>query len=136
MRVHERDVEIGVAGRLLAGRLAVPERASGLVVLAVDDASPDGRRIQHVSRVLHDAGLGTLLLAVRTAEEELAQDWALKDSSNVELVAHRLEVARDWLQRDDNLSLLPVGYLGSGLGAGAARAPVVDGAGDQLLARP
>lgn len=120
MRVHERDVEIGVAGRLLGGRLSVPERAAGLVVLATDGAGQDGPRSQHVTRVLHAGGIATLRLGLRTAEEELAQEWTLREGSNVELVAHRLEVARDWLQRDDFLSLLPVGYLGSGLGAAAA----------------
>ncbi|MFP2904011.1 hypothetical protein ACLESD_02840 [Pyxidicoccus sp. 3LFB2] len=119
MRVHDRDVEIGVAGRLLGGQLSVPERASGLVVLATDGAGQDGRRSVHVARVLHDAGLATLKLGLRTAEEEMAQEWTLREGSNVALVAHRLEVARDWLQRDDALSLLPVGYLGAGLGAAA-----------------
>jgi putative phosphoribosyl transferase len=119
MRVHDRDVEIGVAGRLLGGQLSVPERAAGLVVLATDGAGQDGRRSLHVLRVLHDAGLATLKLGLRTAEEELAQEWTLREGSNVELVAHRLEVARDWLQRDDALSLLPLGYLGAGLGAAA-----------------
>lgn len=120
MRVHDRDVEIGVAGRLLGGQLSVPERSAGLVVLAVDGAGQDGRRSAHVTRVLHASGLATLKLGLRTAEEELAQEWTLREGSNVELVAHRLEVARDWLQRDDLLSLLPLGYLGSGLGAAAA----------------
>ncbi|MCP3138913.1 alpha/beta hydrolase [Pyxidicoccus xibeiensis] len=120
MRVHERDVEVGVAGRLLEGRLSVPERSAGLVVLATDGAGQDGRRSHHVTRVLHEAKLATLLLGLRTAEEELAQEWTLREGANVELVAHRLEVARDWLQRDDTLSLLPVGYLGAGLGAAAA----------------
>ncbi|QSQ19806.1 alpha/beta hydrolase [Pyxidicoccus parkwayensis] len=120
MRVHDRDVEIGVAGRLLRGRLSVPERASGLVLLATDGVGQDSHRSSHVVRVLHDSALGTLSLELRTAEEELAQEWTLREGSNVELVAHRLEVARDWLQRDESLSLLPVGYLGSGLGAAAA----------------
>jgi dienelactone hydrolase len=120
MRVHDRDVEIGVFGRLLGGQLSVPERASGLVVLATDGAGQDGRRSVHLTRVLHSVGLATLKLGLRTAEEELAQEWTLREGSNVELVAHRLEVARDWLQRNDALSLLPLGYLGSGLGAAAA----------------
>jgi putative phosphoribosyl transferase len=120
MRVHDRDVEIGVAGRLLEGQLSVPERSSGLVVLATDGAGQDGRRSRHVTRVLHASGLATLKLGLRTADEEMAEEWTLREGSNVELVAHRLEVARDWLQRDDSLSLLPVGYLGSGLGSAAA----------------
>jgi dienelactone hydrolase len=120
MRVHDRDVEIGVAGRLLHGRLSVPERTSGLVLLATDGAGQDSHRGGHILRILHAAGLGTLSLELRTAEEELAQEWTLREGANVELVAHRLEVARDWLQRDDTLSLLAVGYLGSGLGAAAA----------------
>ncbi|MBZ4414885.1 hypothetical protein [Myxococcus sp. RHSTA-1-4] len=119
MRVHDRDVEIGVAGRLLGGQLTVPERAAGLVVLATDGAGQDVRRSGQVTRVFHAAGLATLKLGLRTAEEELAQEWTLREGSNVELVAHRLEVARDWLQRDESLSLLPLGYLGSGLGAAA-----------------
>ncbi|NTX15309.1 alpha/beta hydrolase [Myxococcus sp. CA051A] len=122
MRVHQRDVEVGVGGRLLSGRLIVPERASGLVILAGDadspraDANGGGSGLQGV---LHAAGLATLWLELRTADEELAEDWTLRQGSHVELIAHRLEVARDWLQRDESLSLLPVGYLGTGLGSAA-----------------
>jgi len=119
MRVRERDVEVGVGGRLLGGRLAVPERAAGLVILAGDDLAPDGTRARLLRDTLHVAGLGTLWLELRTADELAAEDWALRPNSNVELVAHRLEVARDWLQRDATSSLLPVGYLGAGLGAAA-----------------
>lgn len=120
MRVHQRDVEVGVGGRLLSGRLVVPERAGGLVILAGDADSPradTGGSGLH--GVLHAAGIATLWLELRTADEELAEDWTLRQGSHVELIAHRLEVARDWLQRDERLSLLPVGYLGTGLGSAA-----------------
>ncbi|AGC42762.1 hypothetical protein MYSTI_01414 [Myxococcus stipitatus DSM 14675] len=116
MRVHERDVEVGVAGRLLSGRLCVPERASGLVLLVSDEEGPLGAPVREV---LHAAGLVTLELAWRTADESMAEDWTVRDGAHAELIAYRLEVARDWLQRDDALSLLPVGYLGAGLGSAA-----------------
>ncbi|MCP3058206.1 dienelactone hydrolase family protein [Myxococcus sp. K38C18041901] len=116
MRVHQRDVEVGVAGRLLAGFLCVPERASGLVMLVGDE---ELAKDSPVREVLHAAGLATLGLDWRTADEEQAEDWTVREGAHVELIAHRLEVARDWLQRDDVLSLLPVGFLGMGLGAAA-----------------
>ncbi|WP_338869790.1 alpha/beta hydrolase [Myxococcus stipitatus] len=116
MRVHQRDVEVGVAGRLLSGRLCVPERAGGLVLLVSDEDGPLGAPVREV---LHSAGLVTLELAWRTADEELAEDWTVREGAHAELIAYRLEVARDWLQRDDVLSLLPMGYLGAGLGSAA-----------------
>ncbi|MBU8894377.1 hypothetical protein DRW03_31450 [Corallococcus sp. H22C18031201] len=120
MRVHERGVEIAVAGRLLSGRLQVPERASGLVLLAGEPE--DGRAVgvaERVAGTLHAGGLATLGLALRTADESEADAWRLRHDATVTVLAHRLEVARDWLQRDAALSLLPVGYLGLGLGAAA-----------------
>jgi dienelactone hydrolase len=119
MRVHERDVEFAVAGRLLSGRLEVPERTSGLVVLAEESGDRFEASGAHLARAFHAAGLATLRPHLRTADEELAEEWTLRDGSNIELIAHRLEVARDWLQRDDALSLLPLGYLGTGIGAAA-----------------
>ncbi|MCP3101993.1 alpha/beta hydrolase [Myxococcus sp. K15C18031901] len=119
MRVRERDVEVGVGGRLLAGRLAVPERVAGLVLLTGGDLSTRDGRTRFIREALHAAGLGSLWLELRTADESLAEDWTLRPGSQVELVAHRLEVARDWLQRDVSSSLLPVGYLGTGLGSAA-----------------
>ncbi len=69
----EREVEIPSDRRRLSGILTVPRGAAGVVAFA--HGSGSGRfspRNQFVARLLHEAGLATLLLDL--LEEEEADD--------------------------------------------------------------
>jgi putative phosphoribosyl transferase len=132
------------AGRIrLAGSLAVPEGAPGIVVFVHGTGS--GRhspRNQRVATILNDAGLGTLLFDLLTAEEEA-------DRANVfdiGLLAGRLGEVTGWLRAQPVAADATIGYLGASTGAaaalwaaaepGAGIAAVVSRGGRPDLARP
>lgn len=101
----------------LMGILAIPPKIKGMVVFA--HGSGSGRfspRNNYVARILQEVGLGTLLLDLLTEEESL-------DRANVfdiELLADRLKLAKDWLANRSETSNTKVGYFGASTGAGAA----------------
>jgi putative phosphoribosyl transferase len=127
----------------LAGYLAVPEGAPGIVVFA--HGSGSGRRSprnQRVAAILTEAGLGTLLVDLLTAEEEA-------DRANVfdiGLLAARLAEVTGWLRAQPRAARAAVGYFGASTGAaaalwaaaepGAGIAAVVSRGGRPDLARP
>lgn len=110
---------ISVPGAGLAGNLAVPERARGLVIFA--HGSGSGRhspRNQSVARALQDAGLGTLLFDLLTQAEEREEARTRHLRFNIALLASRLVEATRWAT--DEVRELKLGYFGSSTGAAAA----------------
>ncbi|MGZ6826679.1 MAG: phosphoribosyltransferase family protein [Mycobacteriales bacterium] len=114
---RERDVRIDAGRVALAGSLAVPAGASGLVLFAHGSGSSrHSPRNREVAADLRRAGFGTLLLDLLTPAEE-------RDRSNVfdvELLAGRLLGACDWLQQQPVSAGLPLGLFGASTGAAAA----------------
>jgi putative phosphoribosyl transferase len=73
-------------------------------------------RNQFVAEVLQKEGLGTLLLDL--LEEEEAEDR--RKVFDIELLAHRLQSAADWLRGQPETHDLGLGYFGASTGAAAA----------------
>ena len=124
-RSEEVEPRAGVVR--LAGYLAVPEGARGMVVFVHGSGSSrHSPRNRHVAGVLNDAGLGTLLFDLLTPEEEL-------DRANVfdiGLLARRLAEVTRWLRAQPPAARAAVGYFGASTGAAAAlRAAAEPGAG-------
>jgi putative phosphoribosyl transferase len=114
------DISIPIApGLALAGELAVPSAARGLVVFAHGSGSSrTSPRNRAVARALAGAGFATLLFDLLTAREE-------GDRANVfdiQLLADRLVAASEWLAGRGDVSALPLGYFGASTGAAAALA--------------
>ena len=109
------------AGRVrIEGSLEVPEAAPGIVVFA--HGSGSGRfspRNQYVARVLREAGFGTLLIDLLTADEEHAEERGAQLRFDIELLSKRLMAAADWLEQRGGADL-GIGYFGASTGAGAA----------------
>ncbi|MEU6314551.1 phosphoribosyltransferase family protein [Streptomyces sp. NPDC047014] len=107
-------VEVDAGGLTLAGDLALPVGAAGVVMFA--HGSGSGRRSprnRSVAAELNRAGLGTLLFDLLTPAEE-------GDRANVfdiGTLAARLTEATVWLRRR---APVPVGYFGASTGAAAA----------------
>jgi putative phosphoribosyl transferase len=114
---RDEDIEILAGGVSLAGYLAVPAGAPGIVVFA--HGSGSGRhssRNRFVADVLNQAGLGTLLFDLLTLEEEA-------DRTNVfdiELLAGRLVAVTRWLVTQSEGRSVRIGYFGASTGAAAA----------------
>lgn len=118
MRSDKRDIrEIRIEPQGLEGLLGVPDNAAGLVIFA--HGSGSGRlspRNNHVAAALREAGLGTLLLDLLTPEEERNR----RNVFDLDLLATRLALARDWAGGNPATRALRVGYFGASTGAGAA----------------
>ena len=113
----EREVEVSAGAVRLAGDLAVPDGAIGVVVFAHGSGSSRrSPRNRLVAARLGQAGLGTLLFDLLTEEEAF-------DRANVfdtELLSTRLSEATGWLSDQAVTKGLPVGYFGASTGAAAA----------------
>ena len=109
------DVRIGA--RALNGRLAIPERASGLVIFAHGSGSSRfSPRHIYVAERLEAAGLGTLLFDLLTEPE--ARDR--RNVFDVRLLSQRVLDAIEWASKDANAAGLSIGLFGASTGAAAA----------------
>ena len=103
---RDERVEPIVGNVRLAGDLAVPENAPGIVVFAHGSGSSRrSPRNRHVARILNGAGLGTLLFDLLTPEEE--REAALA----VAVTGRRKDVKGD--VRGTSFTLLGIGAMNS-----------------------
>ena len=103
----------------LHGELAVPSGARGVVLFAHGSGSSrHSPRNQYVARVLHEAGIGTLLFDLLTREEEEEDTGVFR--FDIKLLAKRLLDATLWLENQAQARGLMLGYFGSSTGGGAA----------------
>jgi pimeloyl-ACP methyl ester carboxylesterase len=117
------EISIPVKGVELGGELNVPDGAGGLVLFAHGSGSSrHSPRNQYVARVLREAGIGTLLFDLMTAEEEEAEAHTRHLRFDIPFLANRLVAATRWAEQDTagQGKSLKFGYFGSSTGAAAA----------------
>ena len=126
----ERAVEIDVGEATLAGDLAIPDNARGLVIFAHGSGSSrSSPRNREVAAALQRAGLATLLFDLLTDAEAQRRELVF----DIPLLTRRLELVTGWALRDPVTSTLAIGYFGASTGAGAALRAAA-GAGDAVRA--
>jgi putative phosphoribosyl transferase len=119
--VRETEVHIPLQPFVLHGTLALPDAPSGMVLFAHGSGSSRlSPRNRYVASALHEASLGTLLLDLLTAEEEVVDEETRQHRFDIELLSGRLVVAIDWLRRYERTQGQPVGLFGASTGAAAA----------------
>lgn len=120
-----RNVHVLAGGFAVEGDLHTTRNARGVVVLVHGSGvTRRERRNDSVARRLESAGFATLLV-------DLLDEYETRDRHNVfdvEMQAERLVEVLRWLGTERRTRALPVGLLGSGIGAGivlraAATAP-------------
>lgn len=105
----------------LAGELAIPAEATGLVLFAHGSGSSrQSPRNQAVARALQQRRLGTLLFDLLTAEEERAEYFTRHLRFDIPMLAQRLISATGWVVEQRETRNLTIGYFGSSTGAAAA----------------
>lgn len=111
LRIPADDVHI-------EGMLELPAVARGLVLFAHGSGSSrHSPRNNHVARVLHGQGTGTLLLDLLTLTEDL--DYHTR--FDISLLTHRLLIATRFVRLHTPANRhLPIGYFGASTGAAAA----------------
>lgn len=117
------EITVRPGGVALGGELHVPAGSRGNIVFAHGSGSSrTSPRNQQVAQALQQAGLGTLLFDLLTAEEERrdAADAALR--FDIALLATRLTGVVDELSYRPETAGVPVGLFGASTGAAAALA--------------
>jgi putative phosphoribosyl transferase len=111
------EIAVDVGGVRLPGSLVIPEQARGLVVFAHGSGSSRrSPRNQFVAAALNRVGLGTFLVDLLTADEELSRAYVF----NIARLATRLAGITCWLRSQPATATIPVGYFGASTGAAAA----------------
>lgn len=117
MRQEKQAVHIPIDAVILNGNLAVPEEVRSVIIFAHGSGSSRlSPRNNFVAKVLHEAGLGTLLFDLLTEEE----DTIYENRFNTDLLTERLEIATRWLQKKYAFEKYNIGYFGASTGAAAA----------------
>jgi len=115
--VAAQEIEILPLG--LKGALALPERATGIVLFAHGSGSSRASpRNARVARSLNAAGLATLLFDLLLPGEERDRHKVF----DIALLAGRLEEALDWIEEEESTADLEVGLFGASTGSAAALA--------------
>jgi putative phosphoribosyl transferase len=114
-----RDVQIRSGAAMLHGDLSIPTGAQRVVLFAHGSGSSrHSPRNKFVARTIREAGVGTLLFDLLTAEEEAVDAGTGHLRFDIGLLAARLIDATYWLKGE--LDYFRVGYFGSSTGGGAA----------------
>jgi putative phosphoribosyl transferase len=119
-RTDATEVVVPLEDASLAGDLTLPEQAAGIVIFA--HGSGSGRRSPRnrlVAEKLNEAGLGTLLIDLLTAEEDEIDRITGEYRFDIGLLAARVVAAVDWLRVGPAASLR-IGLFGASTGAAAA----------------
>ncbi len=113
----EKLVHIPMGGVYIEGMLKLPENAKGIVLFAHGSGSSrHSPRNNYVASVLHDSGIGTLLMDLLTPEEDM--DYQTR--FDIPLLTQRLLIATNWVSAEALTKDLPIGYFGASTGAAAA----------------
>ena len=116
-------IEIVAGSARLHGELALPRQAKGIVLFAHGSGSSrHSPRNTYVARVLLDAGLGTLLFDLLTADEDV--EYAAR--FDIPFLTSRLVAATRWSTGDSRTAGMPIGYFGASTGAAAALAAAAE----------
>jgi alpha-beta hydrolase superfamily lysophospholipase len=113
----ERVVHVQVKAVSLEGALAIPEAAHGVVLFAHGSGSSrHSPRNNFVAERLRQSGLGTLLIDLLTAGEDVT--WRAR--FDIDLLTDRLIATTRWLEHHPAARDLDIGYFGASTGAAAA----------------
>jgi len=115
------EVSIPLKGVRLGGELILPQGGTGLVLFAHGSGSSrHSPRNQFVAQRLQQAGLGTLLFDLLTAEEEQSEARTRHLRFDIDLLTERLVGVTRWALDEGTPKDTCIGYFGSSTGAAAA----------------
>jgi len=118
----ERTMQFRADGVTLEGTLGVPQGdVRGLIIFAHGSGSSRfSSRNRFVARALRASGLGTLLLDLLSANEEVRDEITRELRFDIPMLATRLVAAIDWASAQPDTHDLPIGLFGASTGGGAA----------------
>jgi len=117
----EQQVVVEAGKVALQGTLGLPKGPQAVVLFAHGSGSSrHSPRNRYVARVLREAGVGTLLFDLLTADEESVDEVSGELRFNIPFLAKRLADATRWLMQQPDMGGVRIGYFGASTGAAAA----------------
>ncbi|MDO8719754.1 MAG: dienelactone hydrolase family protein [Polaromonas sp.] len=116
-----REVRLACGDASLYGDLVLPADFCGLVLFA--HRSGSGRhsaRNRQVAQKLQQAGVGTLLFDLLTAQEEQVDMHTREHRFDISLLTRRMQDATLWVLAQEDFKQVPIGYFGASTGSAAA----------------
>lgn len=119
--MFRQNVEIPIDPQTtLKGELVVPDEATGLVIFAHGSGSSRlSPRNNQMADYLQQENFATLLFDLLTQKEDLYYS----NRFDIDLLTERLFTTTFWIEKQDSVKDLPIGYFGAGTGAASALAP-------------
>src|SRR5262245_24025570 len=116
-----KPIKIPVNGKTIEGDLSIQEGSPAIVIFAHGSGSSrHSPRNKYVARVLNEAGIGTLLIDLLTADEEAVDESTGHLRFDISMLADRLVAATDWIVDNAASRRRAIGYFGASTGAAAA----------------
>jgi putative phosphoribosyl transferase len=123
MTIRSTLVGVPAYNTRLLGDLSVPDVPRGLALVAhtsgTDRWDPRERRLVAALRTHH---LAALRLDLLTSDESALNAMTRRPHVDIALLAKRLVAAMDWAVRQAQFATVPMGFVGTGLGAAAVLA--------------
>lgn len=125
------EVQIFLEDVTLDGNLVIPDSPKGLVIFSHGSGSSRfSPRNNYVARFLQQNGMATLLFDLLTRTEDLIYE----NRFNIDKLTQRLIETTQWVQHQQGIQNLALGYFGASTGAASAlRAAAFFGKGIQAV---
>lgn len=120
---REEELEIPVGDAVLKGTLSLAAGSAALVLFVHGSGSSRfSSRNRAVARAITDAGMGTLLFDLLSAEEDEIDRYTAEFRFDIPLLTERVVEVTRWLRGHPVVSDWRLGYFGASTGAAAALA--------------
>lgn len=116
-----QSIAIPIGNSFIHGDLHLVANAKGLIIFAHGSGSSrmSSRNI-FVANILNQGGFATFLFDLLTPEEEAIDIDTREFRFNIPLLAQRLILVTQWIERQKNILAMPISYFGASTGAAAA----------------
>lgn len=115
-RFHNK-IDIPAGKRVLKGELLIPQQSKAIIIFSHGSGSSRfSKRNQAVSKYLNKKNFGTLLFDLLTEEE----DQQYHNRFDIPLLAKRLALTTEWLEKHPAAKDCRFGYFGASTGAASA----------------
>jgi pimeloyl-ACP methyl ester carboxylesterase len=115
--VNYKEINIPIEDITLKGRLRLAENQKGLIIFSHGSGSSRmSSRNNYVADLLLNEGFSSLLFDLLTEKEDLIRE----NRFDVNLLAQRLAIVTQWIDKQKEAQNVPIGFFGASTGAASA----------------
>jgi putative phosphoribosyl transferase len=119
--VEYKEIIIPVGSSQIHGNLTLIPDSKSLVIFAHGSGSSRlSKRNQFVADFLHQSHISTFLFDLLTEQEDVIDQYTREFRFDIPLLADRLILVTRWLQENQKIASVKLGYFGASTGAAAA----------------